>query len=239
MIHHNGAHAYQHVVFEGAAVYNGVVAYRNSAANIGGCGFISAMNNGIVLNVGLVTDADIVYVAANHRIEPHTTLLAHGHFAYNGGVVGNETLVADYRSHAPNRLNKWVLHKVFSENYSRVFYVNDTTSDKKFLHPQSHEIEFMNLNDVFSDQQSAEFYAHKQYRPDFLSIFLYELKSQGLRFEYVNSVKFHFLQLNGWYFEVSRFNREGYNTGLLISNLVKVTDKQKDLIRKMIYHEKK
>jgi hypothetical protein len=50
-------------------------------------------------------------------------------------------------------------------------------------------------------------------------------------------VKFHFFQVDGWYFELSEFNRQGYNKGWLISTLMKITDKDKDVLMKFIYHE--
>ena len=50
----------------------------------------------------------------------------------------------------------------------------------------------------------------------------------------------HFFQVAGWYFELSQFNRSGYNTGWLISNLVKVkNESEKNLLRKYVYYEAK
>jgi hypothetical protein len=71
-------------------------------------------------------------------------------------------------------------------------------------------------------------------------VFLYEVKKGNLKFKYVSEVRFHFFQLDGWYFELADFNRPGYNTGWLISNLAKLnTPTDRDLLRRYLYHETK
>jgi len=52
----------------------------------------------------------------------------------------------------------------------------------------------------------------------------------------VNNVKFHFFQVPGWYFELVYFNRNDRNSGWLISNLLRVNEKEKrELIRNYTY----
>ena len=63
-------------------------------------------------------------------------------------------------------------------------------------------------------------------------------EQNNLKFITVNDVKFHFFQIDGWYFEVSQFNRPGFNTGWLISNLVKLNPGDKETIEKYIYDQK-
>src|SRR5690606_6709968 len=101
---------------------------------------------------------------------------------------------------------------------------HDTTKVGQFLHPLSHELDFMNLRKAFLNKDSVAQYTAKKFKPDHLSIFLYEVKRGNLKFKSVQGVKFHFFQLEGWYFELSQFNRRGYNTGWLISNLVKINN---------------
>lgn len=132
---------------------------------------------------------------------------------------------------------KWVISKVFFEPFLN-YFINDTAYTKKFLHPMSHELDFMNLRKAFEDQDSVEQYVAKGYRPDYLTLFLYEVRRGKLKFETVTKVKFHFFQIKNWYFEVSYFNREGYNTGWLISNLVKYRPEDKELLRNYIFYEK-
>lgn len=132
---------------------------------------------------------------------------------------------------------KWVFEKVYFEPFVEVFDI-DTTLSSVFLHPMSHEIDFMNLQRAFQNKEEIEEYTYKYYQPDFLSLFLFEIKQSNLQFKNVKDVKFHFFQIDDWYFEISEFNRSGYNKGWLISNLVKVPEDQKDILRNYIYFGK-
>jgi hypothetical protein len=135
--------------------------------------------------------------------------------------------------------SKWVISRVYFEPFARLFENQDSlrTTGQKFLHPMSHEIDFMNLVRTFEDKTSLEQYLAWKYEPDYLTLFIYEFKKGNLKFNTITKVKFHFFQVDGWYFELSDFNRKGYNTGWLISSLIKVTKEQKDVMIKYIYHE--
>ena len=132
---------------------------------------------------------------------------------------------------------KWVIRKVHADLFKSYFY-RDTTKVGKFLHPLSHELDFMNLRKAFSNRDSISQFTVKSFVPDHLSLLLYELKKGNLKYKSVSEVKFHFFQLDGWYFELAEFNRHGYNTGWLISNLMKLnTEAEKNLLRRYLYHE--
>ena len=134
--------------------------------------------------------------------------------------------------------SKWVFTQVFFEPFAEYFPKLDSTNGiPPFLHPMSHELDFMNLKKIFRDVNQIQVYAAREYFPDHLSLFLYEIKKGNIRFESVKQVKFHFFQVEDWYFELTEFNRRGKNRGWLISQLVQVPEPQKDLLRKYIYHE--
>jgi len=135
--------------------------------------------------------------------------------------------------------SKWVITNVYFEPFARIFADQDSLrfSGQKFLHPMSHELDFMNLVRTFADKSSLEHYLAWKYRPDYLTLFIYEFKKGNLQFNTITKVKFHFFQVNGWYFELSDFNRQGYNTGWLISSLMKINKEEKDVLMKYIYHE--
>ena len=162
--------------------------------------------------------------------EVHTT------FIMNGKDVP-VTLFMELEKH--HQGTRWVIGKVYADAF-KAYFERDTVKVGKFLHPLSHELDFMNLRKAFSNPDSVGQFAVKKFVPDHLSVFLYEMKKGNLKFKTVNEVKFHFFQIDGWYFEVSQFNRSGYNTGWLISNLVKVkNDSEKNLLRKYVYYETK
>ena len=134
---------------------------------------------------------------------------------------------------------KWVISRVYAQAFTP-YFVRDTLRVGRFLHPMSHELDFMNLRKAFLNSDSISQFTVKRFSPDHLSVFLYELKKGNLRYRSVEEVKFHVFQIDGWYFELSEFNRPGYNTGWLISNLVKVNNRnEKDLLRKYLYYETK
>lgn len=128
---------------------------------------------------------------------------------------------------------EWVITDVYFEQYSR-FFDKDTTDSKPFIHPMSHELEFMNLKKAFS-KNSAESFTLDSFQPDFLTLFLYDLKIGNLKFETIKDVKYHFFGVDNWYFEISNFNRPGTNTGWLISNLVRAGDSEKKQLKDYIF----
>lgn len=131
---------------------------------------------------------------------------------------------------------KWVISKVHADIFDPYFQ-RDTTKVGRFLHPLSHELDFMNLRKAFASTDSISQFTVKRFIPDHLSVFLYEIKKGNLKFKSVDEVKFHFFQIEGWYFELSQFNRPGYNTGWLISNLVKLNnDSEKKILLTYLYN---
>jgi hypothetical protein len=60
------------------------------------------------------------------------------------------------------------------------------------------------------------------------ALFVMEMKNGNLDFVAVNNVKFHIFQVPNWYFEVSYFNRNSVNSGWLISNVLRVNEKEKE-----------
>lgn len=132
---------------------------------------------------------------------------------------------------------RWVITKAFADVF-KPYFERDTVKVGKFLHPMSHELDFMNLRKAFNNKDSVAQFTAKRFAPDHLSVFLYEMKKGSLKFKTVTDVKFHFFQIDGWYFELTQFNRPGYNTGWLISNLVKLKNHAEgDLLRKYLYGE--
>lgn len=135
--------------------------------------------------------------------------------------------------------SKWVITNVFFSEFQKYFPQGEMSErEKHFLHPMSHELDFMNIYKIFNDPQTIEYYASNDYAPDYLTLFFYEIKQGNLKFDHVESVKFHVFQIDNWYFEVSWFNRSGYNSGWLISNLIYLKSSEKEALLK-IYQPKK
>jgi hypothetical protein len=129
--------------------------------------------------------------------------------------------------------SKWILSNVWYSYFPSLFpLVDSATQAQYFLHPMSHELDFMNLHKALERPDRIQLYASQNYRPDFLTLFFYQLKTGDLKFKQINSVKFHFFQIPDWYFELSYFNRTDTNSGWLISNLMYVNpEEKKELIK--------
>jgi hypothetical protein len=154
-------------------------------------------------------------------------------FAYEGQ---SQTVVLFLQLEKENLGIKWVINNIYFYPFSEMYYT-DSSAMNKFLHPMSHELDFMNLVKVFQEPETVEYYFDESFRPDFKTLFLYELKKGNLKFETISAVSFHFFQLNDWYFQLKEFNRSGYNTGWLISNIARIPEDQKDMLLKYIYYE--
>lgn len=151
-------------------------------------------------------------------------------FHYNGTT---ESVLLYLKIQKQGLGHEWVITDVAFAPFQELFN-KDTTHTKKFIHPMSHELDFMNLRKAFQ-KGNPESYTAREYNPDYLTLFLYEMKRGNLKFEAVKNVKFHFFEIEGWYFELANFNRKGFNTGWLISNLVKADSKEKELLKAYIY----
>lgn len=88
-----------------------------------------------------------------------------------------------------------------------------------FLHPMSHEIEFMNLFRAFQDAENLHSYVKEDFQPDGLSVLWYEIQRKRVLFKSVVGVRFHCLQIDGWYFTLEQKLRPELNSGWLITHL--------------------
>ena len=146
-------------------------------------------------------------------------------FKYNGKEVNVMLFLAVEQEGLGS---KWVLTNVYFSEFNKLFPTGEITEkERHFLHPMSHELDFMNIYKAFQDPEVIEYYASKDYSPDYLTLFFYEIKQGKLVFQHVDAVKFHVFQIRDWYFEVSWFNRSGLNSGWLMSNVMYIPEKEK------------
>ncbi len=147
-------------------------------------------------------------------------------FTYYGTT---ENLLLFLQLEDENLGSKWIFTNVYFNKFLRNFYKGeDDVVDKSFLHPMSHELDFMNIYKAFKDNKYVEYYASQEFKPDYLTLLFYEMKMGNMSFESIGQLKFHFFQVDGWYFEVSYFNRSGNNSGWLISKLFQINKQDKE-----------
>jgi len=111
---------------------------------------------------------------------------------------------------------KWVLARASSELFD--IFRNDTTM-VRFIPPSSHETDFINLKRALEDTAHLDGYASSGFDPDFLTTFFFCIKTGLIRYEYVEKVVYHIIDIPGWYLKVEDFNRNELNSGWLISDL--------------------
>ena len=146
-------------------------------------------------------------------------------FRYNGKLVNIMLILAVEKEGLGS---KWVLTNVYFSDFNKLFPNGEMAErEKHFLHPMSHELDFMNIYKAFQNPEVIEYYASKEFQPDYLTLFFYEIKQGRMVFQHVDSVKFHVFQIKDWYFEVSWFNRSGLNSGWLMSNVIYMPEKEK------------
>lgn len=147
-------------------------------------------------------------------------------FEYYGN---NENPILFLQLEQENLGYKWVITNVYFDMFLAKFNKgNPEKVKKKFLHPLSHELDFMNLYKAFRDPVYVEYFTNQGFKPDYKTLLFYEVKLGNMSFKDSGNLKFHFFQIEGWYFEVSYFNRPGPNSGWLISKLYKISDKERE-----------
>ena len=89
-IHYNGAHAHQHIVVQRTAMHQCIVPNGYIVADNGFAALVRAMDDGTILHIDLVAQADAVDIAADNGVEPHTARITHFHVAHNSSVGCNK-----------------------------------------------------------------------------------------------------------------------------------------------------
>ena len=113
---------------------------------------------------------------------------------------------------------------------------NDSYDSSKFISPDNNESDFMELQKVFEDYKNVENYICCESKIDYLSLFIYAVKNKELTFNHTNFIIYHLLQINNWILTVQDYNRDDYNSGWLISNIIKASNAQKqEYMKKIIF----
>ncbi len=133
---------------------------------------------------------------------------------------------------AANGAAKWVIYDAKADFLQPPSRTNNISI---YIAPNSHETYFMGMRQgLQTNKDQVTDFAHKDFQPDALSIFLFEIANKNLKITTVDTVTYHFLQLDGWAFSVDFFNRAEKNSGWLISKLTKLATTKEDYIKAII-----
>jgi hypothetical protein len=126
-----------------------------------------------------------------------------------------------------NRI-KWVILDVKGEMFN---FLKTDTAYIRFIPPSSNETDFMNLKRALEDVSYLQYYAAREYVPDYLTLFFYLMNSGILKFDYVGEVIYHITDLPGWGMKIREFNRNELNSGWLITDLFENSLNRMDYLR--------
>ncbi len=100
---HDGAvqnhcsHAYKHPVPDFTGVDNGPMPDGDPVAHLTG-EFIREMQDGIILNVGVVPDTNPVDIPAQNRTVPDAGVISQSDISHHGGIARNKNMAAQFGS---------------------------------------------------------------------------------------------------------------------------------------------
>lgn len=95
IVHHDGAHTDQYIVFDRTAMHNRIVADRYIITDDGLGLLVSAMDHCAILYVYFIAHANAVHIAPHYRIEPETAAIASHHIAYDRGIGGDKRILSE------------------------------------------------------------------------------------------------------------------------------------------------
>lgn len=124
---------------------------------------------------------------------------------------------------------KWVISSVDGECFN--ITPRDMTSNI-MLYPDDHEIKFISLGRMTNEQPfNVARFMSKGYEYDATSAFVYLVKSDKLKIEYVDELEFIFTQVPGYIFSIKYYERESSKLGWLINRFetISIEDKCKFL----------
>lgn len=118
---------------------------------------------------------------------------------------------------------KWVIESVSADFLG----IGRSRDQRRALNPASYGNNFIDLNEALQDTSNIRNYLNLRRQHSQLLLFLNELRERKLVFKRINQITYHFLQIDDWIFKVRDFNRDTPNSGWLISELLRVNDRQK------------
>lgn len=136
---------------------------------------------------------------------------------------------------------KWMITAIKPNDLKREAEVNEimVSQDKnRFITPESHANNFVELQKVFADKENFTDYLDKNFfnRTNSSAFYGAVIKSR-IRFITVKEIRYYYLQIDNWIFTVAHFSREGLNSGWLIDSLTPASASEKKLYIKNLLEE--
>jgi hypothetical protein len=151
------------------------------------------------------------------------------------------TLILTLEVDQETKASRWIINSVQgdflpTDTAALAFGVDTTYDASKTLNPASFGTDFMALVDALKDTANLEGYVAPQDISRSLVSFMNLLYQRDLIFKQVNHITYHFLQIDGWIFQVQDFHRQSTNSGWLINSLLAVSEEEKNQYRRQVLH---
>ena len=95
------------------------------------------------------------------------------------------------------------------------------------LSPVSHGLDFITVADVFENRMHARDYLSREFHSARLEKLALLIRKSYITFGQVNSISYHFLQIDGWILQADFVKRQDKNGGWRINRLMQATGEQK------------
>ncbi len=134
--------------------------------------------------------------------------------------------------HRKDDMYKWAISRVEGD----CFDVTPSNANSTImLYPDDHETKFISLGRMTNEQPfNVARFMSRGSEYDATSVFMYLVKSNKLKIDYVDELEFIFTQVPGYLFSIKYYERESSKSGWLINEFSKVSTKDKtDFLRLM------
>lgn len=136
----------------------------------------------------------------------------------------------------PDSSSKWVISGVSSPLLKSASLggapVPASRDSRVSLNPVSHATDFMNISRVTENVVNIRnYFVPVEEQTEETKIFMQECAAGRMVIDRVTGISYHFLQLDGWIFEIRQFNRQTKNSGWLISKLIRAGNQDKEVYR--------
>ena len=136
---------------------------------------------------------------------------------------------------------KWVIAAIKPSALKQEAVVTEIITNKnknKFINPESHANNFIELQRVFEDKNNLANYVDANFFERKNSIAFYNaLVKSKISFITVKDIRYHYLQIDEWIFTVEYFSRDALNSGWLINSMKRASGTDKELYRKKLLEE--
>ncbi len=161
---------------------------------------------------------------------------------YSGNIIAEARSRVVYKG-TPHRISVFLAQEVIGETKIKwvildvkgaIFnFLKEDTAFIRFIPPSSNETDFMNLKRALDDINYLQYYAGKEYKPDYLTLFFFLVNNGALKFEYAEEVIYHITDIPGWCMKIREFNRNELNSGWLITDLSENSLERYEYIRSL------